>query len=122
MLYTHSDMIQLIPKCAISLGGTKNVPIQAYAYFSSAKEKDDYKHHLSSSSNSSLSCSSSSSSPNIQEPYAFTFQGHPEYVSHDIGLGTYINILNFMDKEMKLPHDVLEEAKKDALDNSNIIE
>jgi GMP synthase-like glutamine amidotransferase len=117
MLYTHSDMIQSIPKCAISLGGTENVPIQACAYFASAKEKDDYKHHLSSSSNSSLSCSSSSSSP-----YAFTFQGHPEYASHDIGLGTYINILNFTDKEIKLPHDILEEAKKDALDNFNIIE
>jgi GMP synthase-like glutamine amidotransferase len=122
MLYTHSDMIQSIPKCAISLGGTENVPIQACAYFASAKEKDDYEHHLSSSSNSSLSCSSSSSSPSIQEPYAFTFQGHPEYASHDIGLGTYINILNFMDKEKKLPHDILEEAKKDALDNFNIIE
>jgi hypothetical protein len=27
-----------------------------------------------------------------------------------------------MDKEIKLPHDILEEAKKDTLDNSNIIE
>ncbi len=35
MLYTHGDMVQDLPSCASSLGGTDTVPIQAACYFSS---------------------------------------------------------------------------------------
>ena len=40
MLYTHGDMVQSIPHCALSLGGNNDiVPIQACAYFASSGDK-----------------------------------------------------------------------------------
>ncbi len=122
MLYTHGDMVKSIPSCCLSLGGTENVPIQACAYFASTKEKDAFRNSISSSSSSSSSSPSFSSTAVKEKPYAFTFQGHPEYASRDVGLKTYIDILSYLDSEEKLPHDVLEDAKKNALNNFEVVE
>jgi GMP synthase-like glutamine amidotransferase len=107
MLYTHGDMVESIPNCATSLGGSEYVPIQACAYFSSDKEKKDY--HGGAGESGII-------------PYAFTFQGHPEYASREVGLVTYLRILNFMDEGGKLEHDVLERANRDCLDQFDIVE
>ena len=115
MFYTHGDMVQSIPPCALSLGGNHDVvPIQACAYFPSSNEKDLYLQSLSSLSSSSLS-----SSP---KPYAITFQGHPEYASKDVGLTTYLNILSFLEKQQKVPKEILSHARQDAKDSFEDIE
>mmetsp|Transcript_28221 Transcript_28221/g.34863 ORF Transcript_28221/g.34863 Transcript_28221/m.34863 type:complete len:394 (+) Transcript_28221:57-1238(+) len=141
MLYTHGDMVQSIPDCAISLGGTKHVTIQACAYFSSRTEKrqaltagnidknhkketisGEQENNESTTSSSSSSSALSYFSSTKVRPYAITFQGHPEYAATGIGIQTFLEILDFMDKKQKLPSHVSDSARKDAIDNFSIIE
>lgn len=125
MLYTHGDMVQSIPTCALSLGGNHDVvPIQACAYFTSSDEKDLYLQSfssLSSLSSSSSSTSKAQSSKTIP-PYAITFQGHPEYASKDVGLTTYLNILSFLEQQQKVPEEILSDARQNAKDSFEEIE
>lgn len=94
MLYTHGDMVDSLPECALSLGGSDIVPIQAACYFSSAEST---------------------------APYAFTFQGHPEFCT-DIGLATFNSILNYLEREETLSNQILECAENDAKDSFTDIE
>ncbi len=126
MLYTHGDMVQSIPNCALSLGGTNDVPIQACAYFSSKSEKESFEKWLMTNHNGDDHNHNDNNDTKVVEyPYAFTFQGHPEYASsshNDIGFTTYFDILQYMDEEKKIEHDVLMKAKHDALDQLKLIE
>jgi GMP synthase-like glutamine amidotransferase len=128
MLYTHGDMVQSIPNCALSLGGTNDVPIQACAYFSSMSGKESFEKWLVNHNNTNDDGDSNNNDHNdtkVEYPYAFTFQGHPEYASsthNDIGFQTYFNILQYMDDEKKVEHDVLMKAKHDALYQLELIE
>lgn len=90
MLYTHGDMVESLPENTLSLGGSDIVPIQAACYYSSAKSTT---------------------------PYAFTFQGHPEF-STDLGLVTFQNILNNFKSKETLSSQILERAGKDAKEES----
>jgi len=75
LLYTHSDMVELLPSCAVSLGGNSIVPIQSAAYFSSSEESQIFRSSIEAkSTNTSLKGDRPS-------PHVFTFQAHPEYVS-----------------------------------------
>ncbi len=107
MLYTHGDMVQSIPTCALSLGGNPGVvPIQSCAYFASREEKDAYVTFLNNSQNHGFVQSSSFQSP--RKPYAITFQGHPEYASKDVGLKTYLKILDFLEEKMQIKKEEQE--------------
>ena len=107
ILYTHGDMVHSLPDhCSVSLGGTELVPIQAAAYF-----QDDAQH-------SSTSSCTDKSNPRSALPYAFTFQGHPEYAVSELGIETFCNVLKKMEGR---EHDriddaeMLKHAREDAL-------
>lgn len=117
MLYTHGDMVQSIPKCALSLGGTDTVPIQACAYFSSHDERDMFITSKNSNNNTSINVDYD----RTVNPYAITFQGHPEYASQT-GVATYFGILTHMKEQKKMSHDALECARKEALENYELIQ
>ncbi len=129
MLYTHGDMVQSIPHCALSLGGNNSiVPIQSCAYFASSNDKDAYLRSVSSSSSSPQQEREHEYEQKQEQyqplPYAITFQGHPEYASREVGLGTYLNILSYLEENKKIPggDSILAEAKQDAIDCFDDIE
>jgi GMP synthase-like glutamine amidotransferase len=96
ILYTHGDMVESLPECAISLGGTDTVPIQAAVYFQKKSEED-------------------------QTPYAYTFQGHPEYVTNT-GIKTFYNVLEAMNEKGKVSDESLMKTKKSCLEMFGIVE
>jgi GMP synthase-like glutamine amidotransferase len=100
ILYTHGDMVQSLPQCAISLGGTQTVPIQAAVYFSNDTD---------------------SSSSEAAVPYAFTFQGHPEYAT-DTGLKTFDNVLHAMEEKGKISSSSVEDTKERVSQMYDIVE
>jgi GMP synthase-like glutamine amidotransferase len=88
LYYTHGDMVQALPSCAINLGGNDHVPIQAAAYYSSDPIEGEKK-----------------------TPIAVTFQSHPEYVTAP---STLTNILEAMTSRGDLTIDERIQAEKDA--------
>ena len=56
-----------------------------------------------------------------RQPYAFTFQGHPEYAT-DIGIQTFTNILKNMEDNDKLEQEASMNARKDALESLQSVE
>jgi len=99
ILYTHGDMVQSLPNCAVSLGGSATVPIQAAAYFASDSAQAHSETH----------------------PYAFTLQGHPEFATKT-GVDTFSNIFSHMDQKGTLPSKVLMDAKTDAVEDFQTVE
>ncbi|EJK71422.1 hypothetical protein THAOC_07138, partial [Thalassiosira oceanica] len=66
MLYTRGDMVQSIPtNVAVSLCGSKELPFEAVAYFSSNDDRQKFQ--------SRLGCEDE------PKPFAVTFQAHPEF-------------------------------------------
>ena len=79
LLYTHGDMVESLPSCGLSLGGTDSVPIQAAIYY-----------------NESRKCISSIGKHS--RTVAVTFQAHPEYAGSALGYDeTFLKILQKMD-------------------------
>jgi GMP synthase-like glutamine amidotransferase len=112
MLYTHGDLVLSLPKdCAVSLGGTATVPIQAAAYFAPADKDSANVREFGIGNDQSRT----------REPYAFTFQGHPEYDT-DVGIETFTNILYKMEDNKKLQHEASMKARNDALEALQSIE
>lgn len=110
LLYTHGDMVSSLPRCAVNLGGTDDVPIQAAAYFSSADDASLFCDHVHEETSDRKKLSSPS-------PYAFTFQAHPEFAS-DIGFdAVFPGILKFLSEQKLLTGKELNSARNDALDN-----
>lgn len=111
LLYTHGDMVSSLPSCAVNLGGTDNVPIQAAAYFLSADDASLFCDHAHEETSDRKKLSS------VPSPYAFTFQAHPEFVS-DIGFDdVFPEILEFLSEKKLLTGKELDNARNDALDN-----
>lgn len=90
--YTHGDYVQQLPASAVCLGGDEQVPILAAAYY----------------------CDDNSSS---NQPYAITFQAHPEYASSmDLGLYRTLHmILNVMTQKGALTAEQQQAACQDAM-------
>lgn len=102
-VYTHGDMVQRLPACAVSLFGNDQVPIQAAAYFANSEECDLFRKQCQLSS-----------SANMPKPYAFTFQAHPEYSSPDGLEITFTNIIRAMEERRWMPLSELEDALSDT--------
>ena len=116
LYYTHGDMVESLPNCAISLGGNDFVPIQAAAYFATQQDAIDF------TSNSSISSSSSSSSRRCRcrrGPFAITLQAHPEYAcdtSRTLGLQrTFGSIINGMERRKELTSSKKDSIMDDAI-------
>jgi GMP synthase-like glutamine amidotransferase len=97
LFYSHGDMVEKLPPQGISLGGTKEVPVQAAIYFSAT---------------------------NDQKPIAITFQAHPEYASSkSLGLeGTLGPILKAMHDRQDITDEELERAGGDAIKEFEAVE
>lgn len=102
LFYTHGDMVNKLPFCAVPLGGNENVPIQAAAYYSSKEE--------------------ASTSPDVR-PIAITFQAHPEYASPELGLHkTLGSILGAMQKRGDFSCQEEGAFRQDAIDHYATVE
>jgi GMP synthase-like glutamine amidotransferase len=100
LYYTHGDMVQKLPDCAVAMGGTETVPILAAAYYRSKEE-------VSSDS----------------RPIAITFQAHPEYASPQLGLHkTLGSILLAMKDRGDFSSEEQEVFRLDAIDNYASVE
>lgn len=98
ILYTHGDMVESLPKCAISLGGTETVPIQAAVYFQKQQSPKDN-----------------------EVPYAYTFQGHPEYATKT-GINTFHNVIDTLNEKGKVSDESLKDIKKSCLEMFHFIQ
>ena len=100
LYYTHGDMVQKLPSCAVSLGGTETVPILAAAYYRSKEEASS-----------------------DARPVAITFQAHPEYASPDLGLKkTLGSILYAMQERGDFSSEEEEVIRQDAIDHYDSVE
>ncbi len=123
LLYTHGDMVDSLPEFAISLGGNANVPIEACAYFSSKEDKvlfqkqlqqhQHQEHHVGDDDDGTNKDTSTVTSIKVQ-PYAFTFQAHPEYISPTGFNVNYINTVQAMEDRGYITQQVSKEACEDA--------
>jgi len=101
LYYTHGDMVQRLPPCAVSLGGNERVPIQAAAYYRTKEE---------ASSADAL-------------PIAITFQAHPEYASPELGLKkTLGSILVAMQERGNFSSGEQEAFRLDAIEHYAAVE
>lgn len=115
MLYTHGDMVQSLPEFAISLGGTTNVPIEASAYFSSKEEKILFQKQQQQTTSTMANGGDKSSDTAIKvQPYAFTFQAHPEYISPTGFNTTYFNTVQEMEDRGLITQQFSKEVREDA--------
>ena len=98
LYYTHGDMVETLPSCAISLGGTEQVPILAAAYYRSENKGNT-------------------------RPVAITFQAHPEYASPELGLHkTLSSILSAMEQRGEFSSEKEESFRRDAVEHYNEVE
>ena len=117
MLYTHGDMVHSLPKhCAVSLGGTDTVPIQAAAYFAHVEECNEKESEIQVSKIDGMQAKTQAKT---RQPYAFTFQGHPEYAT-DIGIQTFTNILKNMEDNDKLEQE-LQSVESDCVNLMKVV-
>jgi GMP synthase-like glutamine amidotransferase len=101
LYYTHGDMVQKLPACAVSLGGTDKVPIQAAVYFRSEQEATSGR----------------------DRPIAITFQAHPEYASPQLGLHmTLGSILSAMENRGDFTSEQGRKYRQDAIEHYAIVE
>ena len=116
LYYTHGDMVESLPNCAVSLGGNDNVPIQGAAYFATPEDAHDFI----ISSKSSINSSSSS------RPFAITLQAHPEYAcdtSHKLGLQrTFGSIINGMESRKELSTTKKDVIMDDAIQHYDTVQ
>jgi GMP synthase-like glutamine amidotransferase len=109
LYYSHGDMVETLPECALSLGGNDLVPIQSAAYFATSQDATRF---------SNRDLSSSSSSSNSSRPMAITFQAHPEFASQPLGVEkTLHKILDGMEHRGALSEQNRLAAGKDADEN-----
>ena len=107
LYFTHGDMVEHIPNCAVSLGGDNAVPIQAVAYFASSEDADPYRNPRVAAS----------MDPLLPSPYAVTMQAHPEYsTSMDLGVNrTLFQCMDSMERRHRPDSDV--RSRDDAIQN-----
>ena len=99
-------MIHSLPNFAIPLGGNVDVPIEACAYFASVDEKNQWMQQYQQKQNKETSLT-------IQ-PYAFTFQAHPEYISPTGFNINYINTVHAMEQRGYITQELSRKACEDA--------
>jgi GMP synthase-like glutamine amidotransferase len=105
LYYSHGDMVETLPECALSLGGNDQVPIQGAVYFATPQDAANFSNRDLSSSNSS-------------RPMAITFQAHPEFASQPLGVEkTMHKILDGMEYRGDLSEQDRLSVGKDAEEN-----
>ena len=113
LLYTHGDMIHSLPNFAIPLGGNVDVPIEACAYFASLDEKNQWMQQQMQQEQYQQKQNKETTSQTIQ-PYAFTFQAHPEYISPTGFNINYINTVQAMEQRGYITQELSRKVCEDA--------
>lgn len=112
LLYTHGDMVHSLPEFAVSLGGNTDVPIEACAYFSSKEEKIQFQRQIL---NQQRQQEQATTTAKVKvQPYAVTFQAHPEYVSTTGFNVNYINTVRAMEDRGYITPQMSREVCNDA--------
>ena len=106
LFYTHGDMVESLPPNAVSLGGTKEVPIQAAVYYDTESSVPD----------------PSTKKQQDRRPIAITFQAHPEYASAKHLNGTLCPIASCMHERGDISDTEKDRVVADAKDNLAIVE
>lgn len=104
LFYTHGDMVQDLPPCAVALGQEGDtLPVQSAAYFATEEDAKQFQ----------------SGSTTTVKPFAITFQAHPEYsVSPELGMKfTLGRIMDVQAEKGMIEQDVIDKAKVDAASN-----
>jgi GMP synthase-like glutamine amidotransferase len=112
LLYTHGDMVHSLPEFAISLGGNTDVPIEACAYFSSKEEKIQFQKQILNQQRQQQQATTTTKAK--VQPYAVTFQAHPEYVSPTGFNVNYINTVQAMEDHGYITPQMSREVCEDA--------
>jgi GMP synthase-like glutamine amidotransferase len=114
LFYAHGDMVESLPECALSLGGSTKVPIQGAVYFATPQDAANYV---------SNEKDISSSSPNSIRPMAITFQAHPEFASLPLGVEKTLNkIFDELEHKGDLSAQDRLAEEKDAEENYQKVE
>jgi len=118
LLYTHGDMVEKLPPCAVCLGGTEpTVPIQTVAYFQTEQDAAQFQAFVRTSDRRMVP-----PKPPIL-PIAITFQAHPEYADRKHGAeATFGAVMDKVNKKDMLSLDELKAAEQDMMDNFHKIE
>jgi GMP synthase-like glutamine amidotransferase len=114
MLYTHGDMIHSLPNFAIPLGGNVGVPIEACAYFASIDEKNQWMQQQQQQQQQQYQQQHNEETSKTIQPYAFTFQAHPEYISPTGFNINYINTVHAMEQRGYITHELSQKVCEDA--------
>jgi hypothetical protein len=130
MLYTRGDMVKSLPSVGISLCGDGDLPFEACAYFASEEDALRFRNGVVAQRNNpgmDLSASSggrkSSSAASWPQPYAITYQAHPEYMSDTGYKVNYVNTVRAMEKRGSISHQTSRRACEDAdLNYDNLLE
>ena len=108
MLYTRGDMVQSIPtNVAVSLCGSKDLPFEAVAYFSSNDDKEKFQ--------TRLDCEDE------PKPFAVTFQAHPEFSTCTGRNFNYLDCVKSMENLGMISKQVAELARSEAGDREKEI-
>ncbi len=112
LLYTHGDMVHSLPEFAVSLGGNADVPIEACAYFSSKEEKIQFQRQILNQQRQQQQAKTTTKA--TVQPYAVTFQAHPEYISSTGFNVNYINTVRAMEDRGYITPQMSREVCNDA--------
>ena len=114
LYYTHGDMVERLPKHAVSIGGNDNVPIQAAAYFATEQDAMEFT-TMADHTTDSVDIARNIIEAKVK-PFAITFQAHPEYASsQSLGLErTLGNIIAGMESRKDITRAQKEFVQRDA--------
>ncbi|KAL3790638.1 hypothetical protein ACHAW5_004205 [Stephanodiscus triporus] len=113
----------LYTRVGISLCGDDNLPNEACAYFASEEDAMCFRNcvaqdtDMDSSASACLKCSKAS----WPQPYAITYQAHPEFMSDTGYKVNFINTVSAMEKRGSIHHETSRQACEDADSNYNVL-
>jgi hypothetical protein len=123
MLYTRGDMVKSLPSVGISLCGDCDLPCEACAYFASEEDATCFRNAVTQNPGIDFSASEGQKfiTASWPQPYAITYQAHPEYMS---GIGykvNYVNTVSAMEKRGSISSQTSRWACEDADLNYDIL-
>ena len=123
MLYTRGDMVKSLPSVGISLCGDGDLPCEACAYFASEEDALRFRNFVGQNPGMDFSASEGqkSSTASWPQPYAITYQAHPEYMSGTGYKVNYVNTVRAMETRGSISHQTSRRVCEDADLNYDIL-
>ena len=111
-------MVQSIPSVGVSLCGDDMLPFEACAYFASEEEVLQFQHFVKQQRHlvpAATSLEMFDGSSDVIQPYAITYQGHPEYMTPTGRKKIYVNTVKAMEERGAISRETCQEALEDAV-------